>query len=181
MTGNPPPRVAPDISTPSASTPIHSDTTTDQLQSETNVTKQCQQVAPEIPQAVTILLTEIEQASQTCLEDLQAAGVWRNGSVLKFHFMNDDRWARGRHKVSHVVQSNWERYANIKFDFLNEEPNAEIRIKFGTPHSFVLGSGTRCLLNDNVDEPTMGLSFDPDDFTWCSEDEYRVHQPILHE
>lgn len=77
-----------------------------------------QQVVPEALTPITTPPTKIEQASQTCLDDLQAANVWRNGSVLQVCFMNNDEWVHGRREVSYLVQSNWERYANIKFDFL---------------------------------------------------------------
>lgn len=120
-------------------------------------------------------------ASQTTLEALQVAGVWRNGSVLQVYFMNDDEWSHGRHLVSHLIQSSWERFANIKFDFFNNNTEADIRIKLNETGSYTQGLGSNCLRVNDVNTETMGLAINPRDLTWCSKDDPNVRRPILHE
>lgn len=173
-------RVVPKISRPITTAAIHLEQTR-QLKSKLKFAEPSQQVAPEAPTPTTTPLTEIEQASQTCLDDLQAANVLRNGSVLQVCFMNDDEWGHGRHEVSYLVQSYWERYANIKFDFLYEGDNAPIRIKFGLSDSYLRGVGSRYLNHKDTAIETMGLEIHPKDLTWCSKDDPNVRQPILHE
>lgn len=71
-----------------------------------------------------------DDAIELCLEKLDDARVWRNGSVLRVHFQNFRSSRTGQRIVSSHVQNTLERDANIKFEFGAQSNSAQIRIRF---------------------------------------------------
>lgn len=78
---------------------------------------------------------------------------WKPGRALRIRFLDGD--ATVQQKVAAVAKE-WEKYANIKFDFGND-PEAEIRISFAQQGSWsMLGTDALALPKDR---PTMNYGW----------------------
>ncbi|ASA23341.1 peptidase M12 [Paenibacillus donghaensis] len=96
---------------------------------------------------------------------------WSLGRVIRVYFMGGDAFVRS--KVEQYAHE-WERYANIRFHFVND-PTAEIRIAFDPEAGSWSYLGTDCL-SIAPHEPTMNYGwFDQG----TSDDEFA--RTVLHE
>jgi serralysin len=99
---------------------------------------------------------------------------WRTGQRLRVAFLDGD--PRIQSKVKDYAQQ-WERYANINFEFGSDDPDAEIRIAFEvTPGRSWSWMGTDALHPDLDGKPTMHYGWFT---TETPEDEYS--RVVLHE
>jgi serralysin len=99
---------------------------------------------------------------------------WRTGQRLRVAFLDGD--PRIQSKVKDYAQQ-WERYANINFEFGSDDSDAEIRIAFEvTPGRSWSWIGTDCLHPDLAGQPTMHYGWFT---TETTEEEYS--RVVLHE
>lgn len=120
-----------------------------------------------------------EKAIGECLQTLENAGLWRNGSTLPVHFKNYASSRIGPRMVSSHVQNALERYANIKFQFGAPSNSALIRIEFKpsdcVSYSYV---GRRSI---NASKDTMNLAIrDLKGLSWLPADDEEARGIILH-
>lgn len=98
---------------------------------------------------------------------------WRTGQTLKVSINTDDDQIRDK-----IIQyaSEWLNYANLKFDFVQYDRSADIRIAFSDTNSFWSCIGTYAKLEDENDE-TMHYGWG--DASNMSDKEIRGY--VLHE
>lgn len=107
-------------------------------------------------------------------QEMAVTNQWANGKRLRVHLIGGESLVRDK-VVGYAKQ--WERYANITFDFV-DDPGAEIRVSFVMDNTSWSAVGTDAL-NRNYfpeDAPTMNYGWlTPDS------DEEEFSRVILHE
>lgn len=106
-----------------------------------------------IPIGDTFLTTE----EQGYRDTLQEEKYWRNDSILGVAFTNiTTRYRRGvRDRIRSDYIHNWQRYANVKFEFDCPSSNADIRIQIHRHDlNSAVGTDSRLCISD----PSMSLT-----------------------
>jgi len=96
-----------------------------------------------------------DSASGIFNSKLDFKNLWKPGQTIKICFLNGNSIQKEKVRS---ISSEWTKYANIKFEFIDAAKNSNIRITFGDgTWSFV---GTDCLAIP-VNQPTMSLNISP--------------------
>lgn len=96
-----------------------------------------------------------DSASEIFNTKLDFKKLWAAGETIKICFLNGN--SLQKEKVRSIAPE-WTKYANIKFEFIDDAKNSNIRISFGDDTWSFLG--TDCLAI-SVNQPTMSLSVSP--------------------